>query len=100
MAEKVIKKLIDGPNWQWGEDYVWATASYVVACPPDRTCQVGMGVFVAGEPRGEKLRFSGTKEFLVMGVGALHFRVDDGLGPCEVNFCLKEYRPVKWSWEF
>jgi hypothetical protein len=50
-------KIIDGPGWQWVEDYVYATAIYVIACPPERRCQVGMGVFAFGEPRGKRYDF-------------------------------------------
>jgi hypothetical protein len=93
-------KLIDGSDWQWAEDYVYATATYVVACPEDRQCQVGMGVFSFGAPRGEKIRFSGEKEIIVIGVGSLHFRVDDGKGPCWIGFTQQENRPISGSWEF
>ena len=91
-------KVINGPGWQWVEDYVYATATYVVACPPDRRCQVGMGVFAFGEPRGEKMRFSGEKEITVVGAGALHFRVDDDKGPCKIGFTHKSNRPISWTW--
>ena len=94
----VTYKQIDGPSWQWAEDYVYATATYVVACPPDRHCQVGMGVFAFGEPRGEKIRFSGEKEITVVGAGALHFRVDGGKGACRIGFALKSNRPISWTW--
>lgn len=96
----VTYKVIDGSKWQWAEDYVYATATYVVACPPNRRCQVGMGVFALGEPRGEKIRFSGEKEITVIGAGALHFRVDDGQGPCKVGFMQKANRPIGWTWDF
>ncbi|WP_334151313.1 hypothetical protein [Hyphomicrobium sp.] len=92
-------KVIDGPGWQWAEDYVYVTATYVVACPPNRTCQVGMGLFAFGEPRGEKIRFSGEREITVVGAGALHFRVDDGKGPCKVGFVQKSNRLISWTWE-
>jgi hypothetical protein len=97
MAE--VYKTIDGPNWQWAEDYIYGMATYVVACPPDRRCQVGMGLFVLGEPRGEKLRFSGEMEIRVVGAGALYFRVDDDRGPCRVGFVQKSNRPISWTWE-
>jgi hypothetical protein len=89
---------VSDANWQWAEDYVYATATYVVACPPDRRVQVGMGIMSFGEPRGEKLRFSGEREITVIGVGALHFRVDDGRGPCQVGFALTANRPIRWTW--
>lgn len=92
-------KLIEGAAWQWAEDYVYASATYVVACPIDRRCQVGMGVFAFGVPHGEKIRFSGELEITVVGAGSLHFRVDDGMGPCKVGFAQKNNRPVSWTWD-
>lgn len=56
-----------------------------------------MGVFVLGEPRGEKVRFSGEKEVVVIGAGSLHFRVDDGKGPCAIGFEQSQNRPLKWG---
>jgi hypothetical protein len=91
---------VDGPDWQWGEDYVYATATYTVYCPPNRRCQVGMGIMAFGEPRGEKVRFSGEREITVIGIGALHFRVDDGQGPCQVGFYQGSNRPIGWTWTF
>jgi hypothetical protein len=96
----ITYKTIDGAGWQWGEDYIYASATYIVACPLDRCCQVGMGVFAFGEPRGEKLRFSGELEITVVGMGSLHFRVDDGKGPCKVGFVQKANRPISGSWDF
>jgi len=95
-----VYKVIDGSKWQWAEDYVYATATYIVACPPDRRCQVGMGVFAFGEPRGEKIRFSGEQEITVVGAGALHFRVDDEKGPCKIGFAQKGNRPILQGWDF
>ena len=94
----VTYKTIDGSNWQWAEDYVYATATYIVACPPGRRCQVGMGVFAFGKPQGEKIRFSGEQEITVVGAGALHFRTDDEGGPCKVGFTQKSNRPISWTW--
>ena len=91
---------VNGPDWQWAEAYIYATATYVVACPPHRICQVGMGVMAFGLPRGEKIRFSGEQEITVIGLGALHFRVDDDAGPCRVGFSRKSATGIKWEWEF
>ena len=91
-------KTIDGPGWQWAEDYVFATANYVVACPPNRRCEVRMGISIFGKPRGEKVEFAGELEIMVVGAGALHFRIVDGQGPCAVAFALKSNRPVSWTW--
>ena len=96
----VTYKTIDGADWQWAETYVYGTATYLVACPPDRRVQVGMGIKAFGEPRGEKVRFSGEREITVVGAGQLHFRVDDGLGPCRIGFCQKSNRPVGATWTF
>jgi hypothetical protein len=97
---KVTYKTIAGAKWQWAEDYAYTSAVYVVACPPGRTCQVGMGVFAFDEPRGEKVRFSGDegKEITVIGAGTLHFRVVDGKGPCRIGFAQKSARPLSWTW--
>lgn len=94
----VIYKHINGPAWQKAETYVYAAATYVVACPPDRRCQVGMGIYAFGEPRGEKVRFSGELEVTVVGAGALWCRVEDGKGPCQVGFVQKSNRPISWTW--
>lgn len=93
-------KTIEGPKWQWAETYVFAKATYLIACPADRRCQVGLGVSLFGQPRGEKLRFSGQREITVLGAGALHFRVDDGVGPCKVGFALKDRLLITTKWEF
>ena len=97
---KVTYLTVGGEGWQWAEEYVYAYAEYVVACPKDRTVQVGMGVMAFGEPRGEKIRFSGELEITVVGVGALHFRVEDGKGPCRVGFAQKANRPISGTWTF
>lgn len=92
--------VVDGDKWQWAEDYAFAMAVYTVACPQNRRVQVGMGVMSFGEPRGEKLRFSGEQEITVVGAGALHFRVDDGQGPCKVGFVQGEKRLIRATWSF
>ena len=74
-----------GDDWTWFQDYGFAWAQWTVNCPAGRTCQVGMGVKVFGQPRGEKIRFSPTKEFTTIGIGAIHVRVVDGRGPCKVR---------------
>jgi hypothetical protein len=96
----LVYKIIDGSNWQWAESYVYIKATYVVACPPDRRCQVGMGVFAFGKPLGEKIRFSGEQEITVFGAGALHFRVDDEKGPCKIGFTQKSNLPISWNLDF
>lgn len=89
---------IDGSGWQWAEEYICAMATYTIACPSDRTCQVGMGVMALGVPRGEKIRFSGQREITVFGVGSLHFRVDDEKGPCKVGFVQEKATNISWPW--
>jgi len=91
---------VEGDKWQWAEDYVLASATYTVACPADRRVQVGMGVMAFGEPRGEKIRFSGEQEITVVGAGALHFRIDDGKGPCKVGFVQASARLISGTWRF
>ena len=96
----VTYKTIDGAAWQWAEDYVYGSATYVVACPNDRRCEVGVGIFALGEPRGEKLTFSGEREITVIGIGSLHFRVSDGRGQCKVGFVQRANKPMGWTWEW
>ena len=78
-----------GATWTWFEDYIYAYATYIVACEPRRECQVGMGIFAFGEPRGETIRFSGEREVTVVGIGSLHIRVLDGGGPAQVAILQK-----------
>ena len=90
-----------GESWTWCEDYVFAYATYIVACEPTRECQVGMGIFAFGEPRGEKVRFSGEREITVIGIGSLHIRTTDRKGPAKAAFILKNAEliktpPIKW----
>jgi hypothetical protein len=90
-----------GEDWTWCESYVYAYATYTVACEPNRQCQVGMGLFLFGEPRGEKIRFSGRREITVIGAGSLHVRAADGKGPVKVAFSQKSAElistgPIEW----
>lgn len=84
-----------GADWTWCEDYVYAYATYVVACEPNRECQVGMGVFAFGGPLGEKIRFTGQREITVVGFGALHMRMVDGVGPGKIAFAQKNAELIK-----
>ena len=59
-----------------------------------------MGVMAFGNPRGEKIRFSGTRKITVVGVGSLHFRVVDGKGPCKVGLIRTDMNPLSITWEF
>jgi hypothetical protein len=79
----IVKKI--GSGWDWFEDYAYSYSIYTVNCPPDRLCQVGMGIFAFGGPRGEKVRFSGAVKIVTIGVGSIHVRVDDQKGPCVVR---------------
>jgi hypothetical protein len=83
MAQPIVIEVSE--SWTWFEDYVYAWANWTINCPPDRQCQVGMGVFTLGEPRGEKIRFSGAREFTTVGLGSIHVRVVDGKGICKVR---------------
>lgn len=99
MAEKFYLTVEDG-NWRWAEDYFYASARYVVACPSNRWCQVGMGIMAFGQPRGEKVKFKGSEEIFLIGMGALHFRVADGLGPCQIGYIRTAAKGVPISWDF
>lgn len=74
-----------GADWGWLSDYAYLWAQWTVNCPRDRRCQVGMGIFSFGEPRGEKIRFSGNLLITTIGIGAIHIRADDGKGDCPVR---------------
>ncbi len=54
-----------------------------------------MGVFVFGNPLGEKIGFSGEREITVIGAGSLHMRSTDGKGPVKVAFMQKSAEPIK-----
>ena len=94
-----VRKTTDA-DWTWFEDYAFVWATYMVACEPERTCEVGMGVFAFGAPRGEKLSFSGEKEILVIGIGALHIRPSDGKGPVKAAIAPKKAGLFKVRWDF
>lgn len=81
-------------SWTWMEDYGYVYATYVVACEAGRQCQVGMGIHAFGEPRGEKIRFSGKEEIHVIGLGAIYLRADDGKGSVKVAFIQKSNKPI------
>lgn len=89
-----------GTDWTWFEDYAFAWATYVVACEPDRRCQVGMGIFSFGAPRGEKISFTGERDILVVGFGSLHIRSVDGKGTVKAAIAPKEAGLLKATWEF
>jgi hypothetical protein len=75
-----------GEEWTWLEEYALiGTADYRLACPADRVCEFGSGVFTAGTPQGTRKHFSGIQAVHVFGVGAIHVRVTDGNGPCIVG---------------
>jgi hypothetical protein len=76
-------------EWTWCEDYVYSSARYLIACEPGRNCQVGMGVFAFGRPWGEKIGFTGEREILVIGAGAIYMRAADGKGPVKVALVQK-----------
>ncbi len=83
MTKTVTKNVTD--QWTWFSDYAAATVNWTVNCPTNRQCQVGKGVKIFGTPRGEKIGFSGVKEFTTLGIGAIHVRVTDGRGVCPVR---------------
>lgn len=81
-------------NWTWCEEYVYATATYVVACEPYRECEIGTGVFAFGGPLGEKTKFSGQREIWVLGVGSIHMRAADGKGNVKIALMQKDATPI------
>lgn len=89
----IVKKRV-GREWTWFEDYVYAAATYRCFTPADRRVQVGMGLFVSGEPRGEKVAVSGEGSFTVIGAGAIHIRLYDDGPDCEVALSQDSNIPV------
>jgi len=59
-----------------------------------------MGIFAFGEPRGEKLRFSGQTEILVIGAGSLHIRPADDKGPVKAAIAPKDAGLLTITWDF
>jgi len=86
-------------DWTWFEDYLYAWATYRVACEPERQCQVGVGVFAFGQPRGEKISFTGERDILVVGFGAIHIRPADGKGPVKAAVAPSEHGLLKATWD-
>jgi hypothetical protein len=79
-------RLVDANGgWAWLEDYAAVSIEYEVFASSGRLCQIGAGLFVLREPRGEKIRFTGTHRIRVFGIGALHVRVLNGNGTCWVG---------------
>ena len=89
----MIKKIV-GRDWTWFEDYVYVTATYKCFTPPGRRVQVGMGVFVAGQPLGEKVAVSRQGEFTVIGAGSVHIRIYDDGPDCEVAITQDSNMPI------
>jgi hypothetical protein len=87
-----IKRV--GRNWTWFEDYVYVTATYTCFTPVNRRVQVGMGIFIWGEPRGEKVAISGQGSFTVIGPGSIHIRTYDDGDDCEVAITQDSNVPV------
>jgi hypothetical protein len=56
-----------------------------------------MGVMVLGEPRGEKVRFSGKVKVWGVLAGALYIRVVDGKGSCRVAWSTGTEATVHFS---
>jgi hypothetical protein len=78
----IIKRV--GKTWTWFEDYIYLTATYKIFTPKGRRVQVGMGLFFAGEPRGEKVAITESGEVITIGAGAIHIRIHDEGTDCEV----------------
>lgn len=73
-----------GRGWTKFEDYVYGWARYICYTPPGRRVQVGMGLHVGGEPRGEKIAITEQGDFTVIGIGSIHVRLYDDGPDCEV----------------
>jgi len=74
-----------GDTWTWLQDYIHLWGTFTVNCEPGRRCRVGMGIFFAGNPRGQQIDFESYVKIFTIGIGAVHVRVIDGKGPCTVQ---------------
>lgn len=79
-----LEKTI-GDKWVWFTDYVYFDATWTLNCEAGRACEVGTGVKAFGRPRGDTFKFSGHTKFKTYGIGAIHVRVVDRGGPCQVR---------------
>ena len=77
-----------GDDWTRVESYVYAWATYRIACEPSRRCEVGAGWKLFDKPRGQRTSFEGSMTMVVVGAGSLYARPADGLGPVEVGVIL------------
>lgn len=85
-----ITETVPGSEWVRFDFYFLLYGEYLIECPSDRRCQIGGGLrLFGGEPLGERRAFSGLTKFKVCGLGHIHVRVDDGMGPCEVTVWLR-----------
>lgn len=99
LAQDWVRKVA-GPDWQWYEDYAVLTGTYVVACEPQRVCEVGTGWMVNGSPWGGVTRFEGQKEISVYVSGSIHVRPADGKGPVKAALLPKGVRPFSLTWDW
>lgn len=56
-----------------------------------------MGVFAFGAPRGEKIRFTGTREITTLGFGSIHIRMDDDKGPGKAAILPGAVTPLTYT---
>lgn len=63
---------------------IYIAKTYTCFTPANRRVQIGMGLFVSGEPRGEKVAVSIKGNFTVIGAGSIHIRAYDDGPDCEV----------------
>lgn len=83
MSEALWKSV--GAQWTWLAEYVYLSSRWTINAEPGRTLEVGMGVRVFGQPRGQKKRFTSIVHFTTVGLGSIHVRVTDEGGPCLVR---------------
>ena len=79
-----IKKRVDA-EWAWIADYGYMWADWTINVQEGRRCEVGTGISIRGIPRGAIRQINGYLELKTYGIGAIHIRVTDGRGPCNVQ---------------
>lgn len=85
-----------GDDWAWFSDHFAASITYVTQAAPGRRYEIGTGVSFGGRPRGRVQEVEGMVEVTAYGLGALHIRFVDGLGPGTICAAQGSIRTVSF----
>lgn len=84
-----------GPDWTWFGDHATSTIDYGIVGEPDRTFEVGTGMFIAGSPWGWRSTHSSVAEVTAWGVGALHLRHKDSGSPIKICVTIQRLGTIE-----